>query len=91
MTKENWKWYVYIVECLDDTFYTGMTWNHDIRGNQHLLGEGSEYTKKHGVKNIVYIEEFENLEEARLREKQVKGWGQKKKRKLISGEWGKWV
>lgn len=72
MKKGNWKWYVYIIECLDGTFYTGMTWNYDIRGEQHRLGKGSEYTKKHGFKKVVYIEEFENLEEARLREKQKK-------------------
>ena len=91
MRGENWKWYVYIVECLDGTFYTGMTWNYDFRGFQHSVGQGSEYTKKHGFKRVVYIEEFEDLEEARYREKQIKGWSQKKKRKLINGEWGKWT
>ena len=91
MRKANWKWYVYIVECLDDTFYTGMTWNYDIRGNQHAVGQGSKYTKEHGFRKVAYIEEFENLEEARLREKQVKKWSQAKKRKLINGEWGKWI
>jgi len=91
MRRENWKWYVYIVECMDGTYYTGMTWNYDIRGNQHLLGKGSRYTAKHGFKKLVYVEEFEDLDEARAREKQIKDWSQTKKKKLISGEWGKWV
>jgi putative endonuclease len=80
MGKENWKWYVYIVECLDNTYYTGMTWNYDIRGNQHKIGHGSKYTKEHGFKKVAYIEEFDNLEEARLREKQIKS-GVRRKRK----------
>ena len=37
------------------------------------------------------FEEHNNLENARLREKQVKNWNQEKKRKLIRGEWtGDW-
>lgn len=87
----NWKWYVYIVECLDGTYYTGMTWNPSIRRDQHASGKGARYTAEHGFKEMVYVEEFENFEEARFREKQIKDWNQTKKRKLISGEWGKWV
>ena len=34
------------------------------------------------------MEEFEDLNQARNREKQIKGWNRKKKEKLISGEWG---
>ncbi|MDQ3018300.1 MAG: GIY-YIG nuclease family protein [bacterium] len=89
--KPSWKWYVYIIECADNTFYTGMAWNYDVRSMQHASGRGSRYTAKHGFKAVVYIEEFENFEEARNREKQNKNWSQKKKRKLISGEWGKWI
>ena len=81
---------MYIVECLDGTYYTGMTWNHDIREEQHRLGQGSKYTKKHGFKKVAYVEELQSLDEARLREKQIKDWSQKKKLKLINGEWGKW-
>lgn len=87
----SWKWYVYIVECLDSTYYTGMTWNYYQRDIQHAVGMGSKYTSQHGYKATVYVEEFDILEEARLREKQIKSWSQFKKKKLISGEWSKWV
>ena len=86
---EQWKWFVYIIECLDDTYYTGCTWNVANRFDQHVSGFGCEYTKKHGVKKLVYYEEHENLEVARKREIQIKDWSQAKKRKLISGEWSK--
>lgn len=87
---QQWKWYVYILECLDGSYYTGRTWNVGNRGDQHISKLGSEYTKKHGIKRLAYCEEFENFEEASLREKQIKGWTREKKEKLIKGEWGKW-
>lgn len=85
-----WKWYVYIIECKDGTYYTGLTWKPDLRWTQHLSGLGSKYTGKHKPKGLVYLEEYEDFNTARTREKQIKDWSQTKKRKLISGEWGKW-
>lgn len=81
---------MYIIECKDGLYYTGMTWKPDLRWAQHLSGFGSKFTAKHKPKKLVYMEEFESLEEVRRREKQVKNWSQEKKRKLISGEWGRW-
>lgn len=86
---ENWKWYVYILECKDGSYYTGMTWKPSARFDQHLSGLGGKYTAKHGVKKLAYLEEYDDLEQARLREKQIQGWTRKKKEKLISGEWKK--
>lgn len=88
--KSQWKWYVYIIECRDRTYYTGMTWKPDLRWTQHISGLGSKYTSKHGVEKLVYLEEYEDLQAARRRERQIKAWSQTKKRKLINGEWGKW-
>ncbi|MDP3964623.1 MAG: GIY-YIG nuclease family protein [bacterium] len=82
-----WHWYVYVIECMDGTYYTGCTWDISIRYNQHLSGKGSKYTRKHGVRRLAYVEYHENLEGALLREKQIKDWSQQKKRKLISGVW----
>jgi len=87
--KQKWKWYVYIIECKDNTYYTGMTWKVDSRYGQHLSGLGGKYTARHGVKRIVYIEEHEDFKQAKAREKQVKNWSQKKKEKLIQGKWKK--
>lgn len=84
---KQWKWYVYIIECKDGTYYTGLTWNVANRIEQHISGLGSKYTAKHGFKKLVYYEEHEDLEVARKRERQIKDWSQEKKRKLISGEW----
>lgn len=85
-----WKWYVYIIECQDRTYYTGLTWQSNNRWVQHLSGLGAEYTKRHKPKAIVYLEEYISLDQARRREKQIKNWSQAKKRKPINSEWGKW-
>jgi len=84
-----WKWYVYIIECEDNTYYTGCSWNIPNRMDQHISKQGSRYTGKHGFKKLAFFEEHDNLEDARKREKQIKDWSQKKKRKLIMGEWKK--
>ena len=84
---KTWKWYVYIIECADGLYYTGMTWDPAIRYDQHLSGLGSKFTAKHRVKKLAYLEEHEDFEVARLREKQIKDWSRSKKEKLICGEW----
>lgn len=87
--KDKWHWHVYIIECLDSSYYTGISWNVANRFEQHVAGLGSIYTKEHGVKKLVYYEEFDDLAMAREREKQIKDWNRAKKQKLIKGEWGK--
>ena len=84
-----WKWYVYVILCKDGSYYVGMTWRPELRMDQHASGLGGKYTAKHGFKELVYLEEYEDLEQARLREKQLHGWTRKKKEKLIYGEWTK--
>lgn len=81
--KKQWKWYVYIIECKDGTYYTGMTWKPEVRFEQHLSGLGSKYTSQHGVKALVYYEEHLDFETAREREQQIKGWSQEKKRRIL--------
>lgn len=65
-----------------------MTWNPDTRFDQHVARLGSEYTAKHGVRCLAYMEEFEDYDTARHREIQIKDWSREKKMKLINGEWG---
>ncbi|MBI2624655.1 GIY-YIG nuclease family protein [Candidatus Parcubacteria bacterium] len=85
-----WKWYVYILECVDKSYYTGITWRPDTRWAQHLSRLGSRYTATHTPRRVVYLEEYEELHVARRREKQIKGWTRIKKEKLIKGIWTRW-
>ena len=84
-----WKWFVYIIECLDNSYYVGRTWRIDIRLDQHVSKLGGKYTAKHGVKRLAYVEEYDNFTDAKQRELQLKGWTREKKEKLISGFWTK--
>lgn len=82
--RKKWKWYVYILELKNGLYYTGMTWNPPERFDQHLSGLGSKYTAKYGVYKLVYLEEHEDLELARIREIQIKDFSRKKKKMLIN-------
>lgn len=49
-----------------------MTWDISIRYEQHLSKFGSRYTREHGVRKLVYVEETDDFEGARYREKKIK-------------------
>ncbi|MEC7576654.1 MAG: GIY-YIG nuclease family protein, partial [Pseudomonadota bacterium] len=38
-------WFVYIVECADNSLYTGITNDLDRRIEQHNSGTGAKYTR----------------------------------------------
>ena len=69
------KGYVYILLCSDDTFYTGSTNNIERRFNEHQKGFGANYTKNRLPVKLVYIEEYERIDLAFYREKQIQRWG----------------
>jgi putative endonuclease len=79
---KSWHWFVYIIECTDGLYYTGLTWNLENRLEQHRLGKGSNFTQKHGFKCLKYFEEYQDLNEARNREVQIKNYSRSKKEAL---------
>jgi putative endonuclease len=83
------KGYMYILECADGSYYVGSTKYLELRLLQHQSGEGANHTKKRLPVKLVYFEEFDRIDEAFYREKQVQGWSRKKKEALIKGEYDK--
>ena len=77
------KGYMYILKCADDSYYTGSTTDLELRVIQHQNGEGANHTRKKLPVLLVYYEEYQNIEDAFYREKQVQGWSRKKKEALI--------
>jgi putative endonuclease len=65
------------------TLYTGVTANLSVRSHQHKTGEGSKFASKYKCVDLVYYEFFESIEEAILREKQIKKWKREWKIRLI--------
>ena len=78
--------HMYILECVDGSYYTGSTTDLERRLVQHQLGEGARYTAKKLPVKLVYCEFFDHVADAFYREKQVQGWNRKKKEALIAGD-----
>jgi putative endonuclease len=74
--------FVYIILCIDGTFYTGYTKNVEKRSKQHSIGKGARYTKAHPPKEVVYIKKFESRSEAMRHEHTIKKLSHKKKHEL---------
>ncbi|MEM6773072.1 MAG: GIY-YIG nuclease family protein, partial [Bacteroidota bacterium] len=78
--------YVYILRCNDDSYYVGSTNSLEKRVLEHQRGEGAKHTKDRLPVELVYVEKFDQIAFAFLREKQIQGWTRKKKEALISGK-----
>ncbi len=76
---------MYILECADGYYYTGSTNDLKARIYEHQHGEGANFTKKRQPVKLVYFEEYERIDDAFYREKQVQKWRRKKKEALIYG------
>jgi putative endonuclease len=79
-------YYVYILLCVDGSFYTGYTKNVDERTKLHSNGRGARYTKMHKPKKVVYVEQFILRAEAMRREKTIKKLSHEQKENLISSQ-----
>ncbi|QLG44460.1 GIY-YIG nuclease family protein [Costertonia aggregata] len=78
--------YTYILCCSDGTYYTGSTKELELRLEQHQNGEGANYTAKRLPVKLIYVEEYQRVDTAFYREKQIQGWSRAKKEALINGE-----
>ncbi|MBK6506903.1 MAG: GIY-YIG nuclease family protein [Ignavibacteria bacterium] len=79
--------WVYILECSDDSYYTGVTNDLDRRLEQHNSdGDKKSYTHSRRPVKLVFCEEFKSPNEAIMAEKQIKGWTRRKKKALIEGD-----
>lgn len=77
-------YYVYIILCEGNSFYTGYTKNLRSRISLHKKGKAARYTKMHKPKRLVYVEEFQTRTEAMKREKRIKKLSHLQKLKLRS-------
>lgn len=75
--------YVYIIECKDNTYYTGWTTNLERRIKAHNNGNGAKYTKARRPVKLIYYEEFPDKNQALKREYAIKQLTKKQKELLI--------
>ena len=79
------EFYVYIVRCCDDTYYTGSTKNLSDRVLRHngKLAGGARYTRGRRPVELVYAEYFSSLAAAREREREIKNMNRQRKEILV--------
>ena len=66
------KWFVYLLECLDGSFYTGVTNDIDKRMKTHSDGKGSKYVNRKGFKKLLYAKPCKDKSDAHKKEYQIK-------------------
>lgn len=76
-------WFVYLLLCADDSFYTGVTNNLEKRFIDHKNGKGGKYTRSHKPLKIIYQETFKTHSEALKRESEIKSWSRGKKISIL--------
>ena len=75
--------YVYILQCIDGSFYTGYTKDLQQRTREHENGKGAKYTKAHPPEYLAYTEVFDNRGKAMRREREIKKLSHQQKQQLI--------
>lgn len=85
MTKQSKQYYIYILTNKENgTLYTGVTNDLIRRTYEHKNKLVDGFTKKYKLDKLVYYEVIDSIEQAILREKQIKGGSRKKKLDLIN-------
>jgi putative endonuclease len=77
-------WFVYIVECMDKTLYTGVTTDVERRVREHNSSDrGAKYTRSRRPVRLVYIEIVNGKQEAFRREREIKTMSRAQKLDLM--------
>jgi putative endonuclease len=78
------RYFVYIVaDKKDGELYAGSTDDLRRRISEHKNGSVDGYTKNSGIHNLVYYEEYDSIDKAITRERQIKKWNREWKIRLI--------
>lgn len=84
-------YFVYILECSDGSYYTGVTNNIERRLWEHETGFNTTcYTYKKRPVILKYYIHLTDVKQAIAWEKQIKGWSRKKKEALFKEDWRKY-
>lgn len=75
--------YLYMIECLNGRYYTGITDDLGRRTTEHKKGRGARYIKRYKYKQLVYVEEYLNRSLAMQAEKRFKKLSHQQKKEII--------
>lgn len=76
-------WHLYILECQDRSFYTGITKDLERRLQEHNQGRASRYTRTRRPVRLRYQEQCAGRAQALVREYEVKALSRKQKEELV--------
>lgn len=81
------KWFVYIIECDNESFYVGHTSDLHARWKAHCEGKAADWTHQYPPKYLIHFEELNSQADAVKREKDLKtGYGRTwRKREIAAG------
>jgi predicted GIY-YIG superfamily endonuclease len=79
--------YTYILQCADNSYYTGVTNDIERRLWEHQHGRIPGYTRHRHPAKLVWCSENVDMISAIRAEKQIKGWLRAKKEALIMGDY----
>ena len=77
-------WFVYILECNDNSLYTGITNGLEKRIIAHNSGKGAKYTKARLPVKLIYKESYKTKSDSLKREFEIKKLKRTEKLKLIN-------
>jgi putative endonuclease len=80
------KWVVYILECSDNSLYTGITNDLERRLEEHRTGRGAKYTKHRSPLRVRYTEYRGTKNAALIREAAIKSLARSEKLALIAAQ-----
>ena len=80
------RWVVYILECGDNSLYTGITTDLPARLAAHRAGTGAKYTRGRGPLHLVFQEQAPDRSAATRREGVIKALDVCAKRRLIESQ-----
>jgi putative endonuclease len=83
-------WVYIMTNERNGTLYVGVTSDIARRAWENRSGQGDGFTKKYGLKRLVYAEQHDRIEDAIQREKRIKHWSRKWKLDLIEAQNPDW-
>ncbi|PKO88458.1 MAG: hypothetical protein CVU16_13850 [Betaproteobacteria bacterium HGW-Betaproteobacteria-10] len=75
-------WYLYLIECVDGSIYTGITVDLEARYAAHQNGHGARYTRSHPPARLLGFETHPDRSSASKAEHRTKKLSAPEKRRL---------
>jgi putative endonuclease len=91
MPRPHQYWTYILTNTARNVMYVGVTNNLENRVAEHRAGTGSVFTKRYNVRTLVYAEDYQMIEDAIAREKEIKAWRRSKKDALVEAANPAWA